>query len=36
MTKRPVTWLVIADGGRARLIIRRETEPRYATLRELM
>jgi protein required for attachment to host cells len=36
MTKRPVIWLVIADGGRARLVMRRETAPRYATFRELM
>ena len=36
MAKAPVTWIVIADGGRARLVARRDAEPRYATLRELM
>jgi protein required for attachment to host cells len=36
VAKPSVTWLVIADGGRARLIARRSEEPRYSTLRELM
>lgn len=36
MVKASLTWVVIADGGRARLVVRRETEPHYATLRELV
>jgi protein required for attachment to host cells len=36
MAKTSATWVVIADGGRARVVVRRETEPRYSTLRELM
>jgi len=36
MVKHRTTWAVIADGGRARLVIRRQSEPRYETLRDLM
>jgi protein required for attachment to host cells len=36
VVKASVTWVVVADGGRARLVARRESKPRYATLRELM
>src|SRR5882672_1414353 len=36
MAKKPLTWVVIADGGRARLVACRDSEPRYVTLRELV
>jgi len=36
VAKASVTWVVIADGGRARFVARRDSEPRYATLRELV
>jgi protein required for attachment to host cells len=36
MRRHPVTWIVIADGGRARIVIRRGSRSHYATLREIV
>ena len=34
--KHPRTWYVVADGGRARILQKRETEDMFDTLRELV
>ena len=34
MTKQPVTWVVIADGEHARIVVAKQKEASYVTLRE--
>ena len=36
MGKQPTTWVLIADGGQARVVVPTGTPTRYATLREVV